>query len=274
VNGPDLRRRLAVAQAALAAAGAEVMRRYTAATAVPDAPAEITTEADLAAEALLVQRLAEAFPEDAVLSEHLPPPVPPVGRHWVLDPIDGTRGYARKSGEFALLIALVEGRRPVLGAVWEPVPARLTWALAGEGCWTRQGWHGSDHRCRVSTVAGRPRVVAMSRSQGEPGSARLLAALGAERVLATWSAGIKLALVARGEADLYLGDYLHPHDWDVAAGHLLVEEAGGRVSDLTGREVLYDGSGTSCGGRGLLASNGLVHDAALAAIARGEVTPG
>jgi 3'(2'), 5'-bisphosphate nucleotidase len=273
VSGQLPRHELAVAFAALAEAGAEVMRRYRDQPAVPDAPAEITTEADLAAEAMVVQRLSAAFPADAVLSEHLPPPSPPVGRHWVLDPIDGTRGYARRSGEFALLLALVEDGRPVLAGVWEPVPERLTWAVAGGGCWTRQGWDGEDRRCRVSVVAGRPRVVAMSRSQGEQGSARLLAALRAVRAVATWSAGIKLALVARGEADLYLGDYLHPHDWDVCAGHLLVEEAGGRVSDLTGREVRYDGSGTSCGGRGLLASNGLVHDAALAAVVSGAVTP-
>jgi 3'(2'), 5'-bisphosphate nucleotidase len=267
------RHELTVALAALAEAGAEVMQRYATQPLIADAPAEIVTEADLAAEAILVQRLADAFPADAVLSEHLPPPQHARRRHWVLDPVDGTRGFARKSGEFALLLALVEEGRPVLGAVWEPVPERLTWALLGAGCWTQRPWSGAEQRCRVSTVAGPPRTVAMSRSQGVEGRERLLAALAAERALETWSAGIKLALVARGEADLYLGDYLRPHDWDVCAGHLLVEEAGGRVSDLSGREVIYDGSGTSLGERGLLASNGLVHGAALAAIAAGGVTP-
>jgi hypothetical protein len=83
----------------------------------------------------------------------------------------------------------------------------------------------------------------MSRSQGEEGERQLLGALGAERAIQTYSAGIKLAQVARGEADLYLGDYLTLRDWDVAAGHVLVTEAGGRVTSVDGDPVRYDGSG-------------------------------
>src|SRR5262249_19323859 len=91
-------------------------------------------------------------------------------------------------------------------------------------------------------------------------------ALQSARVVETYSAGIKLALVARGEADLYVNDYPTFHDWDVCAGHILVEEAGGTVTGLAG-EALKDGTPNSAQHIGLLASNGRLHAAALARFA-------
>jgi 3'(2'), 5'-bisphosphate nucleotidase len=92
----------------------------------------------------------------------------------------------------------------------------------------------------------------------------LVAALAPRRVLETYSAGVKLALVARGEADLYLNTYPQFNDWDICAGQILVEEAGGRVSGLLGEPIQYGGA---TGQRsGLLASNGLLHESAVAAI--------
>jgi 3'(2'), 5'-bisphosphate nucleotidase len=85
------------------------------------------------------------------------------------------------------------------------------------------------------------------------------------RVVETYSAGIKLAQVARGEADLYVSTYDRMNDWDLAAGHVLVEEAGGRVSDLAGRPIRYGADSPAQTG-GLLASNGAVHAAALAGL--------
>jgi 3'(2'), 5'-bisphosphate nucleotidase len=79
------------------------------------------------------------------------------------------------------------------------------------------------------------------------------------RVIETYSAGVKLAIVARGEADVYVNDYDGFHDWDVCAGHVLVEEAGGRVSLFDGRPVVYGAAGAKQR-NGLLASNGRVHD--------------
>jgi 3'-phosphoadenosine 5'-phosphosulfate (PAPS) 3'-phosphatase len=91
--------------------------------------------------------------------------------------------------------------------------------------------------------------------------------LGVPRVIESYSAGLKLALVARGDADLYVNTYVEFHDWDIAAGHLLVEEAGGRVSGLGGETLRYGQPG-AWQRHGLLGSNGLVHDAALAGMKR------
>jgi 3'(2'), 5'-bisphosphate nucleotidase len=259
--------------------GAEIEGRfrYAAFTPIPDAPADLTTEADLAAQERILEHLRRDFPGDGICAEESSPgaraaPAPAASRRfWVIDPLDGTRGFARHAGEFAVHVALVEGVRPVLGVVVEPLAERVTWAIEGGGCWSAEGG-ATPSRCAVSAVAGTPEVLALSRSRDEESRRALLAAFGARRALATWSAGRKLALVARGVADLYVGDYLTLHDWDVCAGHLLVEEAGGRVTDVRGEPIVYDGSGASLRGRGLLASNGRVHAAALRALAAGAVS--
>lgn len=261
-------------------AGEEILRRYASFERIEDAPADISTAADKASQELILDALHRAFPDDGLCAEEasarFETEAAGAERFWVVDPIDGTRGFARKNGEFSVMIALVEDGVPVLGAVHEPAADRLTWAVAGEGCHQsrigRRGGGAEAARCAVSATAGAPRVLAMSRSQGEEGERRLLAAFGAERAIQTYSAGIKLAQVARGEADLYPGDYLTLRDWDVAAGHVLVTEAGGRVTSIDGDPIRYDGSGTSLRGRGIVASNGRVHAAALDAIAAGKVS--
>jgi 3'(2'), 5'-bisphosphate nucleotidase len=254
-------------------AGVEALRLYDELPLVADAPADISTAADHAVQAILVDALLRERPGDGILAEEATLaalPSPRGRRHWSIDPIDGSRGFARKNGEYAIQLALVEEGRPVVGVVFEPAPGRLTWAARGAGCWVRRDG-GEPVAASVSATRGRPAVLAISRSRKPEQVAALLAGFGAQRAVATYSAGIKLAQVARGEADLYLGDYLGLHDWDVAPGHLLVEEAGGRVTDVDGGEVRYDGGGRSLRGRGVLASNGHVHAAAVAAFAAGGV---
>jgi 3'-phosphoadenosine 5'-phosphosulfate (PAPS) 3'-phosphatase len=120
-------------------------------------------------------------------------------------------------------------------------------------------------RCQVSTVdtlAAATLTQSRSRSPDQP--TRPVRLLRPARVVETYSAGIKLALVARGEADVYVNTYDAFHDWDICAGHLLVEEAGGRVTGLAGQELRYGLPG-ALQANGLLASNGRLQDAALAA---------
>jgi 3'(2'), 5'-bisphosphate nucleotidase len=264
---------LEIALALVAEAGTLALRLYDELPLVADAPADITTAADHAVQALLVAGLLDQRPGDGILAEEasgVALPSPLGRRHWQIDPIDGTRGFARKNGEYAIQLALVEDGEPVVGVVFEPTPQRLTYASRGAGCWLRDGG-GAAVRAAVSATRGRPEVVAISRSRKPDQVAALLAGFGAGRAIPTYSAGIKLAQVARGEADLYLGDYLGLHDWDVAPGHALVEEAGGRVTSVDGDPIRYVGTGRSLAGRGLLASNGHVHEAAVAAFATGAV---
>ena len=179
-----------------------------------------------------------------------------------MDPIDGTRGFARKNGEFSVMIAFVEGGRIAVGLVLEPAHDRETYAILGGGCWRLDG-DKEPQRCRVRDVRSLDQaIVTQSRSSDPTRRSPRIQALRPAGVVETYSAGIKLALVARGEADIYVNSYDAFHDWDVAAGHLLVTEAGGRVTGLHGEELLYGLPGAKQE-HGLLASNGWLHDAAV-----------
>ncbi|HVJ81620.1 MAG TPA: 3'(2'),5'-bisphosphate nucleotidase CysQ [Planctomycetia bacterium] len=258
---------LGAALDAVRAAGAEILRLGGAYENVTDAPADIVTDADLAAQAIIFRILAERFPNDAVLGEEAYKEDPSIARAlrlWIVDPIDGTRGFAIGNGEYSVMVGLVAGGRPVVGVVHEPHVGRTTFAAAGQGCFVRTSAVGQPMPCSVRpTESMVDATVAMSRSRKTDSEKRLLDRFGARESLKTYSAGIKLAQVARGEADLYLGDYPAMHDWDVCAGHILVEEAGGRVTDLAGEPLVY-GREPPRQSRGILATNGLLHAAALA----------
>jgi 3'(2'), 5'-bisphosphate nucleotidase len=159
-------------------------------------------------------------------------------RLWIIDPIDGTRGFAMKNGEFCTMLGLAVDGRPVLGVVIEPGTGRETYAAKGHGCWTALIGE-SPQRCVVRNVESLLKST-LVKSHGKPGkvSASTMK-LGPAKVMETYSAGIKLALVARGAADLYHNGYPAVHDWDACAGHALVEEAGGAVLDTHGMVFTY-----------------------------------
>jgi len=256
----DLSKELAEALAAAEAAGKYVLNEYQAFTPIPDAPAEISTHVDCEAQEIIVRHLRAAFPHDGIRAEEATASVSSessrASRVWVIDPIDGTRGFARKNGEFSVMIGFTVESRAVLGVVLEPVANRVTYAAAGVGCWTQSGT-AEPIRCQVTTQSNLASSVFVQ-SHTKPGAAPkpVVAAIEPGRVVETYSAGIKLAMVARGEVDLYVNDYVNFHDWDACAGHVLVEEAGGMVTLFNGEPIIYVGPVKR---RGLLATNGLIH---------------
>ena len=258
---------LAVALQAADLAGRALVEEYARFQAIPDAPASISTEADRLSQELILGHLRRVFPHDALCAEEATATLaaaPRTGpRLWIVDPIDGTRGFARKNGEFSVMVAFVENGEPGVGVVLEPTLERLTYAVRGGGCWKRDGADGTAVPCHVTTVADLAAATLTQSHSRDPGKrSRLVTALNPARVVETYSAGIKLALVARGEADLYLNTYDAFHDWDVCAGHILVTEAGGRVTGLRGQELRFGLPGAEQR-HGLLASNGALHDTAL-----------
>ena len=259
---------LAVALDAVEQAARAVMEEYARFQAIADAPADISTDADRLSQDFILKHLHTAFPSDALCAEETTEAftdVPQTGpRTWIVDPIDGTRGFARKNGEFSIMVALVERGRIALGVVSEPAKERLTYAARGGGCWKRDGIREGEAPaertlCRVSAcpeLAGAILVQSHSRNPDKPSPQ--MKALQPARVVETYSAGIKLAMVARGEADIYLNTYAAFHDWDICAGDILVDEAGGRVTGLGGQELHYGLPG-AWQRHGMLASNGKLH---------------
>lgn len=252
---------LSVALAVARRAGELIRREYETFAAIPDAPATISTHVDRASQELILSEMQAAFPTDAFCAEENTPAlqgVPHLGpRAWVVDPIDGTRGFARKTGQFSTMIGFLLDGRPVVGVVLEPALGRITYASAGGGCWREDGG-GPAERCRVSDRGVAEAVLVQSRSKPGEVSPRVRAVRPAG-VIETYSGGVKLAHIARGEADIYANTYDRFYDWDICAGHVLVTEAGGRVTDLAGGEVTYQAADFAQT-RGLLATNGPIHD--------------
>ncbi len=257
---------LTVALEAATAAGRAVLDAYAAFEAIPDARVDITTAADREAQEIILQHVRRHFPADALCAEERTATLAEVAhggpRLWIVDPIDGTRGFAQKNGEFSVMIAFAAEGEIVVGVVLEPVPGLLTYAVRGGGCWKRDG-EGAVELARVTTTADLASAT-LVQSRSRTPSQQVLA-LAPARIVQTHSAGVKLARVARGDADLYVNHYANFHDWDIAAGHVLVEEAGGTVTGLKGQAIRY-GSEGAWQRVGLLASNGVLHAAALARI--------
>ena len=195
------------------------------------------TAADLAAHDVIVDGLRALTPDLPVLSEESSD-VPwsersRWTRYWLVDPLDGTREFVKRNGEFTVNIALIDGHRPVLGVVQAPVGGLVAWARAGAGAWQAIGG-GEPERLRTRARAA-PLVVAGSRSHGDARQAALLDRVGPHELVPLGSS-LKFLRIAAGEADLYLR--LGPtSEWDTAAAQCVLEEAGGAVLDLAGRPL-------------------------------------
>lgn len=265
----DLGWELTAAMEAAERASELIRREYVSFQAIPDAPASITTDVDRASQELILTHLHRRFPQDALCGEEKTPAlenVPHRGkRAWVVDPIDGTRGFAKKTGQFSVMIGLLMDGEPVLGVVAEPALDRYTYAWIGGGCWARVG-DGTSVRCSVSTRATLAGCI-LTQSWSKPGQPTApVQKLNPKGVIETYSGGVKLAIVARGEADLYANTYERFADWDICAGHVLVTEAGGQVTDLAGNPIVYQADGFYQT-RGMLATNGRIHAETLARLA-------
>ena len=256
---------LQVALEAAWKAGDLILRDYESFIPIPNAPASISTQTDRDSQEIVLRYLQEAFPDDALCAEEATPTLQSARRSgpriWIVDPIDGTRGFAMKNGEFSVMIALVEDGQIAVGVVLEPTQNRITYATRGSGCWTRIGT-SEPKACRVTDTADL-HASTLVQSHSKPGiKSAPVKAIQPARVIEMYSAGVKLALVARGEADLYVNWYPRVSDWDICAGHLLVTEAGGKVTTLAGEKIAYCKPGHAQEG-GLLASNARIHEEAV-----------
>jgi 3'(2'), 5'-bisphosphate nucleotidase len=256
-----------------AAAGRTVLEVYRGEFRVEyKGPNDPVTAADYRANALLVRRLGEAFPGVPVVAEESERAKDEhyrtAGRVFFVDPLDGTREFVDRNGEFAVMIGLVEGPRAVAGAVHSPVSGDTWVGAVGLGAWQVDA-DGRWVPARVSPTGELARAtVVVSRSHRSRRLERALAALAPSRVQIMGSAGLKGALVARGLADAYLDTGAKTMRWDACAVDALVTAAGGRVSDLSGEPIDYRARALA-NERGLVVSNGRVHEAILSRLAAG-----
>ena len=200
------------------------------------------TQADIAAHNVIETGLARLIPELPVLSEESAA-VPFETRcrwreYWLVDPLDGTREFIKRNGEFTVNIALIRDHEPVLGVVFAPALMLLYYAVKGQGAFRQKLGSGVPQRIQARDVDGMQITVAGSRSHAGESLIRFLDRLG-PHTLVNMGSSLKICLVAEGLADIYPRLGL-TSEWDTAAGQCVLEEAGGRLVELDGMPLKYN----------------------------------
>ena len=244
-SGEDYRRLAAAARRLALEAGRTIMSFYRHGTAVEmkDDRSPVT-EADRAADRLIVEGLRAAAPLIPVISEEstgAEAAAPPAGgRFWLVDPLDGTREFIARSGEFTVNIALIEAGRPTLGVLHLPAQGE-TYFADGLGQAMHVVGDGAPQAIRARPVPDDGPAVIASRSHRDAETDAFIAELCPSRIASAGSA-LKFGLLARGEADLY-PRFGRTMEWDTAAGQAILTAAGGHVRALGGDALGYGKAG-------------------------------
>lgn len=262
----DVAARLEAALEAVKPAANETLRWFTSThlTVTEKQDRSPVTQADLAAEAILRERLLGSFPNDSFLGEESGRTTGTSDYEWVVDPIDGTKSFVRGVPLYATLIGCRHAGRGVLGVIAIPALDEVVYAGAGSGAWYVRG-NGKPQPARVSSRSTLAQALLCSSdftsfakrrdpTAGETARQRLEAACGLVR---SWGDGYGYLLVATGRAEVMADPLLN--EWDAAAVETVISEAGGRFTDWRGRPRIDSGDG--------IATNGLVHEAALQLLA-------
>ena len=225
-----------------------------------DEHAEPVTQADRAANELIVQGLKREFPDDGILAEESIDTERRLTKRrvWMVDPLDGTNGFIARDGDFAVQIGLAVEGRSVLGVVYQPLPDVLYRAVEGRGTWIeRKGFepesaHVSDER-EIEQMR-----LAASRTHRSPRMNLVMQTLGLTEEVRRGSVGVKVGLIIERQCDVYVHLSPRTKQWDTCAPEVILHEAGGRFTDLFGEPLGYNNVDVQ-NRNGLVASNGAAH---------------
>lgn len=227
---------------------------------------EPVTQADRTVNELIVRHLREVFPQDGILAEESVDASTRLSceRVWMVDPIDGTKGFIAGTGDFAVQIGLAVNGRAVLGVLYAPATDVLYWAARGHGSWVLRPTSEADaepkpERLRVSVEGDLARMrIAESRSHRGPRMDAVVRALGVRAEVRSHSVGIKVGLLVERQAELYIHLSPKTKQWDTCAPEAVLAEAGGRMTDIWGGPLIYN-TPDVLNRNGLVASNGAAH---------------
>ena len=261
----DYQRELAVAIELSQAAGAVLLDHYHSPFLVEQKvnaldELEEVTAADREANELIVGRLRREFPNDGILAEESSDSEHRLvkERVWLIDPMDGTKNFIVHDDDFAVQIGLAVRGESVAGVVYQPARELLYYAQRGGGAWN-QRHGGKAERMRVSERRDpREMVLASSRSHRSPRMEQVVSAFEFKDEMRRGSVGVKIGLIAERFADLYIHLSPSTKQWDTCAPEIILEEAGGRLTDLFGRSLPYNGIRID-NRNGVVATNGVAH---------------
>ncbi|MEO7970256.1 MAG: 3'(2'),5'-bisphosphate nucleotidase CysQ [bacterium] len=229
---------------------------------------EPVTQADRIANEIIVQRLSREFPEDGILAEESIDTERRLdkSRVWMVDPLDGTTGFIEGNGDFAVQIGLAEDGECVLGVVYQPLTGILYRAVRGGGAWVERP-ETEPERVRVSNHTDLATMrLAASRSHRSPRMDRVVQSFGVKQEVRRGSVGIKVGLIVEQQCDLYVHLSPRTKQWDTCAPEIILQEAGGKLSDLFGKPLRYNSPEVQ-NRNGIVASNGVAHGQIIAALA-------
>lgn len=223
------------------------------------------TEADTRANALLVRELRARFPSDGIVAEETADTSDGLrkGRCWYVDPLDGTKEFVSKNGEFSVMLGLAIEGEAVLGIVYQPVGDRLYAGVVGQGAYTVLGGVTTPMQPTTESDPAKLRLI-VSRSHRSAQMDALKQTLGITSEQPSGSVGLKVGLIARREADFYVHLSDKAGAWDTCGPEAILRAAGGRFTDLAGDALRYEGNVRAS--RGILACNAAAFDAVLPAV--------
>ena len=247
-------------------AGAAILDHYNGPVRIErkvdaDEQTEPVTQADHAANELIVAGLRREFPDDGILAEESVDTERRLtkSRVWMVDPLDGTNGFIARDGDFAVQIGLAVEGQSRLGVVYQPEPDVLYRAVEGGGTWVERKGFDAE-RARVTGHAELARLrMAASRTHRSPRQDRVLETLGITEEVRRGSVGIKVGLIIEQQCDLYVHLSSRTKQWDTCAPEIILAEAGGRFTDLFGEPLAYNHPDVQ-NRNGIIASNGVTHN--------------
>ncbi len=226
----------------------------------------IVTQADIEADRLIREALQKAFPEDGLLTEETATLKKEMNRlTWIVDPIDGTKAYAKKTVGYSVMIGLLKDSEPILGVVYEPLEGWLYYAERGKGAFGVDP-DGKKISLRVSSRSDPKEMKLLISPSMNKGLAQAICeATGLQMGESINSVGVKVARLVRQQGDVYYG--IHPiHYWDSAAPLIIALEAGAKATLLDGSPFRYDLKPPWEHPLRYLISNGTLHDELLPTI--------
>lgn len=261
-----LQRELQEARSLAREAGRIVLELYGTAKVEMKGASDPVTEADKRANAFIVERLRQLFPEDGIVAEESARVAGEArkARCWFVDPLDGTKEFIAQNGEFSIMIGLAIGGRATLGAVYQPALDKLYTGIVGHGATLEHG--GRERPLHVSSIAAPAELkLVVSRSHRPKDIEKLMARLGITQDAPSGSVGLKIGHIAERNADLYVHLSDRSSRWDACAPDAILHAAGGRFSDVLGRPFDYTQDNVA-NTHGIFACNATAYDAVLPAV--------
>lgn len=219
---------------------------------------EPVTIADQAISEFILKELAKEFPQDLLVSEESPDSAERLKseRFWLIDPLDGTKEFLARNGEFSVMIGLVVKKQAVAGTVYQPTENRLWWGTCQESYLNHSGQEKNLKVSDINNFAEMRTVVSRSHRGGK--LADILKHFGITQEIISGSGGIKLGLISSADAELMFSPSPGYKLWDLCAPDAILSGAGGKVTDFTGSPIDYTAKEVNIY-NGILASNNTRH---------------